>query len=157
MLNLVSQKHTPIPIGWWLSDPAVNRVAFGVILHLKKKTWIVARTLRGSPAEKCGIAAGEQFIAVDRYELGPGKGDISELYYLMLLSRSVSHEVTFRNASGEFKREVARAPLRALLEYDFANGGGLDGYCVGCRTGRPVITGAIHHCSGCSIPCCTVG
>ena len=35
MLNLVSQKHTPIPIGWWLSDPAVNRVAFSVILHLK--------------------------------------------------------------------------------------------------------------------------
>ena len=37
MLNLVSQKHTPIPIGWWLSDPAVNRVAFGVILSSKKQ------------------------------------------------------------------------------------------------------------------------
>ncbi|NVI06333.1 hypothetical protein [Paraburkholderia youngii] len=156
MLDLQNAKGAKRERGWWLTDPSSNREAFGMVLHRKGGTWTVARTLIGSPAEKAGIVAGEHFISVDGYEVGGGKGDMLELQRLMALDSSPSHQVTFQGNAGTLTRELTKASLRQLLEYEYDNGGSHLDTCVGCRTCRPVTIGATDCSSGCPGNYCTV-
>lgn len=155
MLNLESKKNTPLERGWWLTDPASDRKAFGVVLHDKDGMWTVARTLIGSPAEKAGVKAGEQLVAIDEYELTTGS--MFELYSLITADTSLSYQLRFRGVAGEAKRDIAVAPLRQLLEHDYDNGGAHLLACVGCRTCRPVTIGATDCSSGCPGNGCTIG
>jgi predicted metalloprotease with PDZ domain len=149
MLNLESKYGSTPEKGWWLSEPASNRSAFGIVLHQIDGNWVVARTLIGSPAEKAGLLKGQQLLAVDEYEVGLGKGDEYELQALMQLDASPSHRLSILTSSGETSREIRKRPLRELLEFDFTNGGATLGYCVGCRTCRTLIQGATDCSSGC--------
>lgn len=157
MLDLASKKHSAPVRGWWLSDPASNRKAFGVVLHLTNGKWTVARTLAGSPAENAGVTSGEHFASVDGYEVGPGKGEFTELHALMMEDTSTSHSVTFYTAAGVVNRDIGKESLHQLLERDFDNGKAALGYCKGCRTCKDVTIGATDCSSGCPGSYCTIG
>jgi len=157
MLNLESKNNCTPEKGWWLNEPASDRMAFGIVLHQVDGIWIVARTLIGSPAEKAGVLKGEQFLSVDGYDVDVGKGDMYELQILMQLDTSNLHHVTFRTASANLTREIEKTTLRTLLEFDYDNGGAIRGYCYGCRTCRSVTIGATGCSSGCPGDYCTVG
>src|SRR5581483_11025922 len=157
MLDLKSQTNQVPERGWWLKEPASDRLAFGMVLHLINGEWTVARTLIGSPAEKAGVKTGEKLASVDGYEVGREKGDMYELQQLMLADSSRSHQLTFVNGKGKEKRDVEKRPLRELLEHDYDNGGATLRGCVGCRTCRPLTIGATDCSSGCPGNYCTVG
>jgi hypothetical protein len=123
MLSLESKENTTPRRGWWLDEPASDRKAFGMVLHLVEGDWTVARTLIGSTAEKAGVTAGERLASVDGYAVGMDRGDMYELQLLMLLDASRSHLVTFRAKSGDVSRDMEKLPLRHLLEFDYDNGG----------------------------------
>jgi PDZ domain len=157
MLSLESKANSRPERGWWLNEPASDRKAFGMVLHLIEGDWRVARTLVGSPAEKAGVAAGERLASVDGYEVGEGRGDMYELQQLMILDSSGSNLLTFRSRSGDINRNIEKLPLRQLLEFDYDNGGAHLAACVGCRTCRPLTIGATDCSSGCPGNYCTVG
>lgn len=157
MLNVERKTGATLERGWWMSEPASDRLAFGVVLHLIDGNWMVARTLAGSPAEKAGLSRGQQLLSVDGYELGAGKGEPYELQVLMQLDSSKTHRLAFLTASGELSLEVQKSSLRQLLAHDFDNGGATLGACVGCRTCRPVTIGATDCSSGCPGNYCTIG
>jgi predicted metalloprotease with PDZ domain len=93
MLNVESKKNATPERGWWLNEPASDRLAFGVVLHLINGNWTVARTLIGSPSEKAGLIKGQQLLSVDGYELSAGKGEPYELQVLMQLDNATAHRV----------------------------------------------------------------
>src|SRR5690348_11148326 len=94
--------------GWWLTDPASDRKAFGMVLHLRDGRWTVARTLIGSPAEKAGVLVGEKLVAIDEYQLGAGNGDMYEAQALMLADSSASHSLNFDTQSGTRSRNIEK-------------------------------------------------
>jgi predicted metalloprotease with PDZ domain len=157
MITPQALQNTTPERGWWLSEPASDRMAFGMILHQVNGDWTVARTLIGSPAEAAGIVAGERLIAVDEYEVGIGRGDMYEMQLLMLADKSNTHVLSLQSSAGLQRRTVKKAPLRTLLEVDYDSGGATLGSCVGCRTCRPLTIGATDCSSGCPGNYCTVG
>lgn len=157
MLSITKTPPSQLERGWWLLEPASNRKAFGIVLHLIDGSWQVARTLIGSPAERAGLVAGDTLLAVDEYEIGPGRGDPYELSQLMIADRSNEHLLTYMTSSGQVAKTVEKQSLHDLLEIDFDRGGSILGYCVGCRTCRPLTIGATDCSSGCPGNYCTVG
>jgi C-terminal processing protease CtpA/Prc len=116
MLNIAKTPDNAPERGWWLNDPGSDRKAFGMVLHLLDGHWTVARTPIGSPAANAGVAVGERFTSVDDYEIG--KDDMHELHLLLELDNASSHLLTFRVDAGDVKREIAKQPLRDLLEHE---------------------------------------
>lgn len=158
MLNTEHLPHAVPERGWWNSDPASNRLAFGMILHQSGQEWVVARVLIGSPAETAGVEFGDKLRAVDDYDVRASMGNIFEMQALMMEDSSSSHSLSFESKSGEnYNKQIAKAQLRELLEHDYDNGGSTLGGCVGCRTCRPLTIGATNCAGGCPGDYCTVG
>jgi hypothetical protein len=157
MLDLASKNNVGLARGWWLDEPASARLAFGVVLHQIGGAWTVARSLIGSPAETAGLVTGVQVLSIDGYDVGIGKGDPYELQVLLQTDTAKSHRVIVRSGTTESTNEIEKRPLRALLEYDYDNGGATLRACVGCRTCRPLTIGATDCTSGCPGNYCTIG
>jgi hypothetical protein len=154
MLSSERKEEGESESGWWLYDAAIDRPAFGMILHMNDGVWTVARTLIGSPAEQAGIKQGSCLQFVDGFRLGENTSDFLELSSLMKMDNSPTHILTF---SDETEHVLEKKPLRDLIAFDYENGGASLRGCYHCRSCRSATIGATDCSSGCPGNYCTVG
>ena len=59
---------------WYKDDPLAIGNGLGVVLHERRRRWVVADVLSRSPAERAGLRKGDVVLCVGDYDLAGGEG-----------------------------------------------------------------------------------
>jgi PDZ domain len=138
------------PDRWWETDPFMEGYGLGLVLHqvedAGKNSWLVARTLEGSPAAESGILAGDTIEGIGSYSAS--EYGLDELILFLRRPRDLGWVVRSANSKGTSADHlVTTKPLRGLMQSDrIANGNQGGGGCVSCRRCFPTSRG-YSNCS----------
>ena len=118
---------------WYQKDPLAKGKGLGLVLHERKGQWTVVSVLRGSPAERSGVRAGDVLVRVADYALKGG--DSLELVSLIRtgMLKEKFKLVLDRNNEGEVKVPIAPISMMRILGRHGRLNGGFDVSQV-CRT-----------------------
>ena len=130
---------------WWEVDPYLEGFGLGVVLHERVQgdtvTWMVARTLKDSPAAQAGIRAGDQIAAIG--PLTAATSDLDDIGYFLRRPNDVSWAVRTINAHGKVADvTLISKPLRAMWTEEMKGGGeAAGGACISCHLCAPRANG----------------
>lgn len=140
---------------WWRDDPDTERQGFGVVLHAKGDDWVVARTLRGSPAEAFNVKPGDVIHNIGGRDIGKACRRTTLTAVIELLKSNVDHDVAFFRNKELFVVKMRPRMLRELIEHEMTLGDTAT-YCYSCPNCYFRTAGAAQ-CSDCPTSNCTVG
>jgi hypothetical protein len=118
-------------VNWWKTNPLIIGDGLGFVIHEKKSgSWVIARVLSKSPADRAGIKKNDRLIALDDYK---APGDLSELLLLIRQAKSMKHTLRIaRPSKGHLQISIKSSSINTLLARD-QDGIGASGDCVTCR------------------------
>lgn len=128
---------------WYKDDPMAVGNGLGVVLHERRRRWVVADVLSQSPAEKAALRPGDVVLSVGDYDLEGGDG--AELLRLLRTARARKRHAITLQRKGEGLVTVQVTPvsmLRILDTHRRLNGGFGDvSMCRTCKLCLPSIGG----------------
>jgi hypothetical protein len=118
-------------VNWWKTNPLIIGDGLGFVIHEKKRgSWVIARVLSKSPADRAGIKKNDRLIALDDYKASGG--DLSELLLLIRRAKSMKHTLQIaRPTKGHLEISIKSSPIRAILTRD-QDVVGASGDCYSC-------------------------
>ena len=137
-----------VPLRWYKDDPLVRGRGLGLVLHEKRRKWVVARVLRGSPADRAKLRTGDVLRRLDDYKLKHGDG-MELLRLLRSGSRRTTELAIHRKRKGKRKGKddlvvsLSPKPMALILSTHgrLAGGFSLDTLCHTCKLCEPSISG----------------
>ena len=131
-----------VPARWFKDDPLARGKGLGIVLHEKRRQWIVVSVLRGSPAERSKVRVGDVLRRLDDYDMEGG--DSLEFLRLLRAGAKRTRELAlFRKGKGELVLPLAPKPMALVLSGHgrLAGGFGEAAMCRTCRLCLPSISG----------------